>query len=147
MIRRIRKLKKRARKGSTLVEFAIAAPVLFTVIFGAIEFTRLCIYRNLCQDAAYEAARYTMVEGATTAEAEAKALSVVNILGAREVEVVINDGDGITSTSDYVKVYVEMPMAENAFFTPFVYGDRVIGAEIQLKTERYQGYFDPDDVN
>ena len=139
----LKKLRRR-QSGSTVVEFAIAAPVLFSVIFGAFEFSRLCMFRNLAQDAAYEAARYTMVEGATEQEAITRAEEVMGMMGAREVSVTINDGNGLQSTDATVKVYVEMPMDENAFFTPFVYGDRVIGAEIELRTERYQGYYNPD---
>jgi hypothetical protein len=137
------------RSGAAAVEFAFAGAVLFFVIFGAIEFTRLMMLRNLAQDAAYEAARHTIVEGATEQEAIDKANAVVGMLGARGTKVVINDGDGIANDSPSVKVYIEIPMKQNAFIFPRLwgndvdmYGDKVISAEVTLRAERYNGYFD-----
>ncbi len=126
------------------MEFALSASALFLVIFGAIEFCRMSMLRNLAQDACYEAARHTMVEGATTSEAWQRGQDVMAMIGARDVTVTINDGDGITDDDGYVKVYVETPMASNAFLMPYIYGDKVISAEIQLKVERYEGYYSSD---
>ena len=51
-------------RGSTLVEFAIASMMFFTVIFGTIEFT-LAVWRyNMVSDLAQEGARYASVHGA-----------------------------------------------------------------------------------
>ena len=65
----------------------------------------------------------------------------MNMMGSKEMTVTINDGDGLDENSTYVKVYIEVPMADNALFIPYIYGDRVIAAEIQLKMERYSGYY------
>ena len=129
------------RRGATAVEFAISASLLFLIIFGAVEFCRMSMLRNLAQDACYEAARHAMVEGATTSEAYQRATDVLDMIGAKDVTVTINDGDGIDDDSSYVKVYVEIPMASNAYIIPYIYGDKVISAEIQLKMERYSGYY------
>ncbi len=53
------------RKGATVVEFAIVANLLMIMILTCMEFARLNMTRNLAQDAAYFAARYALVPGAT----------------------------------------------------------------------------------
>ena len=68
-----RRNKRRVRRdGAAVVEFAISASVLFLIIMGCVELCRMSMLRNLAQDACYEAARYSMVEGATTDEAWAR---------------------------------------------------------------------------
>jgi Flp pilus assembly protein TadG len=52
-------------RGATLVEFAIAATVLFTVIFGALEFGRALWVHNALTDAARRGARYAILHRAT----------------------------------------------------------------------------------
>ena len=144
--------KLRRRSGATVVEFALAGSVLFFMIFGSAEFTRLMIMRNLAQDAAYEAARYCMVEGATEQEAIERASSVMELVGAKDVTVTINDGNGLTAKDSTLKVNVEIPMRKNAFFASLffkgeevdIYGNKVVRGEIELRSERYLGYFDPD---
>ncbi len=140
------------RRGAAVVEFALSGSVLFLVIFGAIEFTRLMMLRNLAQDAAYEAARYCMVEGATEQEAIDKANEVIGMMGARDVTITINDGNGLTATDSTIKVNVQIPMKKNAFIVPYffqgqevdIYGEKVVIGEIELRAERYLGYYDPD---
>ena len=61
------------RRGATAVEFALVAQVLFVIVLGAVEFSRLNMIRNLAQDAAYFAARDSMVPGASEAETIAAA--------------------------------------------------------------------------
>ena len=62
------------RLGTTSVEFAIVAPVFVFVIAVCGEFARLSMMRNLAQNAAYEAARYVMAEGAKVSDGIARAL-------------------------------------------------------------------------
>ena len=144
--------KLRNRRGAAVVEFALAGSVLFLVIFGAIEFTRLMMMRNLAQDAAYEAARHCMVEGATEQEAIDRANEVIGLMGAKDVSITINDGNGLSATDSTIKVVVQIPMKKNAFIVPYffqgeevdIYGNKVVIGEIELRAERYLGYFDPE---
>ncbi|HEY6230468.1 MAG TPA: TadE family protein [Pyrinomonadaceae bacterium] len=57
---KLRSGKKRER-GSTLVEFSIAATVFLTVMFGVIEFGRALWTHNALTDAARRGARYAVV--------------------------------------------------------------------------------------
>ena len=68
------------RDGATSVEFALVAPVFFLMVFICLEFIRLNMIRNLTQDAAYFAARRSMVPGATREEALAEANQVLGMM-------------------------------------------------------------------
>lgn len=50
-------------RGQALVEFALAAPILFVLIFGTIEAARFIFYYELVQNATREGARYAIVHG------------------------------------------------------------------------------------
>ena len=141
------KTRKRSaqRRGTAAVEFAFAAPALLLIIFLSCEFARMSMLRNLAQDAAYEACRFGMVEGATDEEAEAKAQSVMDMLAADGVEVVINDGLGITSNSQVIKVDVSIDMQDNAFVIPWLFTGKFINATMELRMERYKGFYDAND--
>lgn len=52
---------KNRERGSTLVEFSIAATVFLTVMFGVIEFGRALWTHNALTDAARRGARYAVV--------------------------------------------------------------------------------------
>ena len=143
MIKRINNRRKN-RRGTAALEFAIAGPVLLLVVFLAFEFARLSMIRNLAQNACYEAARFGMVEGATAAETEARALEVLQMLATRGAEITVNDGVAFDRTTGSVKVHVSVSMEENAFVIPWLYQGRFINTEMELRTEKYAGFFDPD---
>lgn len=52
---------RRARAGSTAVEFALIAPALFTLLFGTIEFGRMVFTQSTLHFAVEEAARCASV--------------------------------------------------------------------------------------
>jgi Flp pilus assembly protein TadG len=58
------KLFKSNERGSTLVEFAIAATVFLTAVFGVIEFGRALWVHNALSDAARRGARYAVLHSA-----------------------------------------------------------------------------------
>lgn len=51
----------KSERGATLVEFAIAATVFLTVLFGVIEFGRLYFTHNALRDAARRGTRYATI--------------------------------------------------------------------------------------
>jgi Flp pilus assembly protein TadG len=51
-------------RGSTVVEFAICAVLLFTVLFGIMDFSRALYTYHFLSNAAREATRYAIVRGA-----------------------------------------------------------------------------------
>lgn len=132
------------RSGTTSMEFAFVAPVLFLIIFGCFEITRMSLLLNLAQDACYDAARFCMVEGATEQEAIDRAQSVLSMMTATNAQVMINEGDGLHSSDKSINVSIVIPMEDNAFFLKQFYTGRYINASITLRVERYSGYYSDD---
>lgn len=77
-----------SRRGSTAVEFAVAAPVLFLFLFGVFEFGRLFWTRNSLQFAVEESGRYAMVNNtASDDQISAYVLERLPGLNADDVQV------------------------------------------------------------
>lgn len=68
---------KRGERGSALMEFAIAATVFLTSLFGVIEVGRLLWTHNALRDAARRGARYAAVRKSDTASQTAVKKMVV----------------------------------------------------------------------
>lgn len=132
---------RRQRRGVASVEFALVASTLFLILFGCLEFSKMILLRNLAQDAAYEAARYCMVEGATTSEAVAKANEVLAMMNTRGAVISINNGSGITTTSTDILVTIRIPMENNSILFKPIFANRFIDVGSSLRRERYDGYY------
>ncbi|MFI4875046.1 MAG: TadE/TadG family type IV pilus assembly protein [Blastopirellula sp. JB062] len=131
---------KRARsvspRGAAVVEFAFAAPILFLFVLASVEFGRLTMIRHTADNAAYEAARYAMVPGATAAEAREKATQLMATVGARVVEVDVNP-ETLAPETDFITVTVRVPVTGNSWVVPQYFSGYAIEAESHLATERY----------
>ncbi|MHC4402875.1 MAG: TadE/TadG family type IV pilus assembly protein [Planctomycetota bacterium] len=58
------------RRGATLVEFALVAPLLFLLIFAIIEFGRFVMAQQILTNAAREGARRAVLEQSTVSEVQ-----------------------------------------------------------------------------
>lgn len=119
------------RNGATAVEFAIVAPIFFTLVIASLEFGRLNIIRHTADQAAYEAARFSMVPGATAAEAKKQAEKILKIVGARDAKVTI-----VGPTDTKVTVTIDVPLNTNGWIAPRFTKNKTIHATSTLKTER-----------
>ena len=126
------------RKGATVVEFAIVANLLMIMILTCMEFARLNMTRNLAQDAAYFAARYALVPGATAAEAHAEADRIMGSMLTNGYTVTVADLDEF---SDEVSVTVDVDLTAVALFAPYFLPDATISTTAKLQTERYDGFY------
>ena len=126
---------QRSRTGAVIVEFALTAPLFLLFLMVAFEFGWMNVMRHTADNAAYEAARTAIVPGATSAEALAKANSLLNVVGARKAKVTITPAT-ITSATTAVTVAVDLPMSSNGLITPRFTGKTVLHSKSTLKTER-----------
>ena len=136
--------KRQRREGATSVEFALVAPVFFLLVFICVEFIRLNMIRNLTNDAAYFAARTSMVPGATVEEATAEAERVLGFMFTQGAEITINDGGVLDRDAREVTVEINVPMDENSFLVPRFTSQVEFNSRVTMRTERYDGFFDPD---
>lgn len=126
---------RRLRRGATVVEFAVVAPIFFLFIFASIEFGRMSMLRHAADQAAYEACRSAMVPGATASEATAEASRVLGVLGVSHFTVNLNP-TVITDDTTSLTVTVNVPMAENSFIFPRFTNGLQLKGEATLRTER-----------
>ncbi|MCA9047569.1 MAG: pilus assembly protein [Planctomycetaceae bacterium] len=126
------------RRGATIVEFAIVAPVFFMLLFAGIEFALLSQIRSTAHNAAYEAARMLVIPGADAAAGITEAERIMAIVGVDTLTVTVTPGT-ITDDTHEVTVNVSVPYASNAVFTPFFTGSVVLNSSVTLATERYSG--------
>ena len=131
----------RNRMGALTVEFAIVANVMFIVIFGALELTRMSLIRNLAQDAAYFAARAAVIPGATASDATNEANRILGTLGTKGVQVKINNGQGVSQESSELICEVIIDMKQNMIMMPIMPGWEQIRAVATMKTERYNEFY------
>ena len=52
----------KARRGATIVEFALVAPLLFLVVIGMVEFGRMVMVQQILTNASREGARQGILE-------------------------------------------------------------------------------------
>ncbi len=123
----------------------MVANVMILIVFVCIEFTRMNMMRNLVQDAAYFAARTAMIPGGTAEDARAEANRVLGILSTQNAEVVVNGGEPLTDETRNVRVRVTIPIDDNALFLPLFTGNKELEAIATMKTERYDGFYNPND--
>jgi Flp pilus assembly protein TadG len=127
--------RRQTRRGATVVEFAIVAPVFFLFLLAAFEFGWFNVMRHTADNAAYEAARHAMVPGATAAEARDKANSILNIVGTRGANVRVTPAI-VTPDTEEITVTIDVPVNRNALILPRFFRNQTIRAASTLRTER-----------
>ena len=110
------------RLGAAAVEFALTAPILFMLLFAALEFGRVNMIRETVSNAAYEAARTCIVPGATNAEGVDAADRIIRSIGVRDAKIQIQPST-ITDTTPSVTATVTVPYNTNLWMPPFYFAD------------------------
>ena len=139
------------RSGATAVEVAIVLPLFLSLIFACMEFSRISLIRSQSANAAYEAARFSMVLGGDGAGAEDAAMRVLAPLGVNSVKVVpsfLDESGGKVSptVATRVRVRVTVPYGPNSFIGSFLpttpsndtesisLADSAISSQVTLRT-------------
>ena len=69
---------KARRRGAALVEFAFVVPILFLLVFGLIEFSRMAMVYHVITNAAREGCRQAVLPGATASNVTTVVNSALN---------------------------------------------------------------------
>jgi Flp pilus assembly protein TadG len=69
----------RKRRGASVVEFALVAPIFFTIVLGIIEVGRGCMVQELITEGARRGARIGVIEGTSSTTIKQ---TVTNYLGS-----------------------------------------------------------------
>ena len=121
--------------GAALVEFAFVLPIILLFFFAMVELSRVMLLQHSVDTAAYEGARNAMVPGATSDDAIASARKL--LAAAKLTSPVITvEPTTISESTPLVTVRIELPVAENAWLTPFWFKSGRVVSEVTLITER-----------
>ncbi|MEQ1827094.1 MAG: TadE family protein, partial [Pirellula sp.] len=76
-----RKYRPNIQHGAAAVEFAVTVGLAFFFFFAALEFCRVAMIRHSVEHAMYEGARKGIVPGATPADVQSAAASILRTVG------------------------------------------------------------------
>ena len=113
---RFRRRRDASRRGTTTVEFAFVAPVVFILFFGVVELGRGLMVVHLLTNAARAGCRAGIIEGVSTTtitNTVKNSLTAVGISG-ENVNVQVNDGSTDASASkagDEITVTASIPFS------------------------------------
>lgn len=117
-----------------MVEFAIVAPLLFLLFFAAIEFCRVAMIRHTADNAVYEGCRIGIIPGSTSAEVEAEARQIMNVMGVDTVDIAVTPGT-ITRETDEVSVQIKVPLDANSFIPNQFFTGQSVTRQLTLRRE------------
>lgn len=106
-----------AAPGQSMVEFAATSTVLFTLVFGILEFSRAYYYYSTVTNAAQEGARYGIADQNTTCVDNA-ALSHVVSVGLTAGSVNQSAPDGSYAYGNRIQVTVNYTFTSLVGFVP-----------------------------
>ncbi|MEZ6136862.1 MAG: pilus assembly protein [Pirellulaceae bacterium] len=127
--------KRAMRSGAVAVEFAMMAPLMFFLLFGALELSHANMVYNSTEAAAYEGARQGIVPGATAADCINAAQGVLDITGVSNATIEVTPADLSIDTAT-VEVRIRVPYAQNTIVAPMFTKTLQIDRNCALTRER-----------
>lgn len=135
MIRRLTTPGCKHRRGATTVEMALTVPILFLLVFGAIEFSRAHMLQHTAEIAVTEAARQAIVPGATADDCRNTCLNELSIIGISTATVDI-DPAVIQDDTPQVTVSVMVPVSEvNNLILPNWFYENTLSKSVTMQRE------------
>lgn len=104
------------------MEFALTAPILFTLLFGCYELSRAYMIMHTVESSCYEGARVGIVPGATASEVEDSVNQVLATVGIQNADISVTPSN-LDNITDTVAVTVEVDFEDNLLFSPLVLND------------------------
>lgn len=126
---------KKRRSGATVVEFALALPVVLLFFWASLEFGRAAIIQHAVDNAAYEACRIVIVPGGTNAEATTAANNILKTFSIKGATVTVTPNP-ITEATAQVTCQVSAPASSSMWGTPRFFSGKVLTGKSTLIAER-----------
>ena len=131
---------RKKRRGASVVEFAIVAPVFILLVFGMLEYGRMVMVQQVLTNASREGARRAVLDGTTTADVEATVngyLESGSISGAT-ITVTPNPPSG-AETGDPVNVTISVPFSNVSWLpSPMYLGATELESTTVMRRESVQ---------
>jgi Flp pilus assembly protein TadG len=132
-----RRSQQRSRRGASVVEFAIVAPLFFLLVFGMIEFGRMVMVQQVLTNASREGARRAVLSGVSDTDVEATVenyLANASISGATVT--VATQAPTPPDTAEARIVTVTIPFNQVSWLpTPIFLGSNTLSASTTMRRE------------
>lgn len=133
------RLFRRNRRGAAAVEFAVVAPVFFLLVFGMIEYGRMCMVQQVITNASREGARLAVLDGATYAEIDASVDAYMTAASINPASVTVTVAPNPPSTAEFgdpVTVTVSVPFNQVSWLpSPMYLGGQTLSASTVMRRE------------
>jgi Flp pilus assembly protein TadG len=125
---------RRQRRGAVLVEFALCVPILLTVMFAIVEFSRVLQVQQAVRQAAFEGARAGLTLDAATSDVTNASTSALALVGVKN-GTITSTPNPLTYTSSTISVTVSAVGQTNGWFAKFFTGGKTLTSTITLNRE------------
>jgi Flp pilus assembly protein TadG len=129
--------RRTGEEGGAATEFVLVASVLFTIMFGILEFGLMMNAKILVTQAAREAARRAAVDGGASSAAVTRALDCMKMgsIDSKTVEVSIKPAEAAYGSTITVRVTCAYEPA-TAIVAGITRGPVHLGAEVSTRSEK-----------
>jgi Flp pilus assembly protein TadG len=121
------------RRGTSTVEFAMTAPILFLILFASLEFSRYQMIQQMAANAAFEATRKCILPGYSSTDGQTAGQNLLSQAFIKDGVISIYDADtgtaisgSISLTTEKIRVTVKVPVASNLWVRPLYLGSGTI---------------------
>ncbi len=135
-MKRFHKPRDRRRRGAALVEFAVVAPLLFTLVFGIIEFGRLLMVQQVITNASREGARQAILDGSSASHVRQTVTDHLNSCGVSGATIQVTPGTGKVSFGKPLTVSISVPFDKVSWLpSPFFLKDHTLRANTVMRSD------------
>lgn len=132
--------RSKSRPGAAVLEFALAAPIVFMFVLGLIEVGRGYMALHLLEDAARTGCRAGTLPGTANSQIEAAVLARLDALGmpSGDVTILVNGVEGEAATAvegDRITVTVAVPVEQFTWVPGGQYLSGALKASYSLRRE------------
>lgn len=127
--------RRRNRTGAAAVEFAVCLPVIVLLVFGSIEASSFIFLKQSLSVACYEGIREAARVGSTEADANARALAILESRGVNDFEITFPQGVNDLTRGDQVICEVSAPTRTNSPLAGEFVTNRILTARVVMLKE------------
>ena len=127
------------RRGASVVEFAIVAPVFFLMVIGFIELGRALMVQQVLINASRVGVRQAIVVGATAAAVQTAVQDYAQSVAVAGVTVAVTPDPAATNAGDMITVTTSVDFADVSWLTsPWFLGGKTLTASSKMSKEGFE---------
>ena len=126
------------RCGAAAIEFAIIAPLFFTLVFGSIEFGRALMVQQVLTNASRVGAREAITLNGTQSAVTSVSTSYATGASVSGMSVSVTPDPANALAGDMVTVNVSVPYSNVSWLPPWFLGGTTLSASSVMRKEGFE---------